>query len=54
MKKLILVAVATLAFVLALGSMGAYATETIGFGQAILQIGIAVIVEWLTLSHIND
>ena len=53
MKKLILAAIATIAFIFAVGSIGAYDNNTIGFGQLILQCAIAIAVEWLTLKSLN-
>lgn len=53
MKRIILALIATLALILALGSMGAYANDTIGLGRLAIQLGIAVLVEWLTLSRLN-
>lgn len=53
MKKLILATLAILALVFVLGSVGAYENGTIGFGQMLIQAGLAVAVEWLTLSHID-
>ena len=49
MKKLILVALAAIALIVAIGSIGAYDNNTIGFGQFIIQMGIASITEFLSL-----
>jgi hypothetical protein len=53
MKQLILVALATLALIFAIGSVGAYDHGNIGFWQLLVQVGIAVGVEWLTLSRLD-
>lgn len=54
MKKLILATLALIAFAFALGSVGACTNGNIGFGRTALQVGIAVLVECITLSHIDD
>jgi hypothetical protein len=54
MKRIIYAILSLIAFVFALGSMGAYANESIGFGQLILQVGISFLVAWYTLSHLDD
>ena len=53
MKKLILVSLAVLALIFAVGSVGAFDNGSIGFGQLILQCAIAIAVEWLTLKSLN-
>jgi hypothetical protein len=53
MKKLILATLAFIAFVFVLGSVGAYDNGSIGFLRLILQVGIGVLVEWFTLSHLD-
>ena len=49
MKKLILAVLVVLAFIFAVGSVGAFDNNTIGFGQLIIQVGISVLVEWFSL-----
>lgn len=53
MKRIILAIVAILALVFVLGSVGAYDHGNIGFGQFILQVGIAILVEWFALSRFD-
>ena len=52
MKKLILAAVVVIALLFALGSMGAY--DTIGFGQAFIQVGIAAVVAFLAMKALRN
>lgn len=53
MKRIILTLVALLALIFAIGSVGAYDHGNIGFWQLLIQVGIAVGVEWLTLSRLD-
>ena len=53
MKKLILGTLATLSFFLLIGSVGAYDNNTIGFWQMLIQAGIAVAIECLSLKALN-
>jgi hypothetical protein len=53
MKRTILVFATVLALIFALGSVGAYANESIGFLQFILQCGISTLVAWFALSRLN-
>lgn len=53
MKKLILVALTVIALILAIGTVGAYDNNTIGFGQLLIQVGIAVAIEWISLKALN-
>ena len=48
-KKLILVTLTVIAFIVVVGSVGAYETNSIGFGQCLIQVGIASITEFLSL-----
>ena len=54
MKKLILASLAALALIFAVGSIGAYDNNTIGFGQLLIQVGISVLVEWFALKSITQ
>ena len=54
MKRIILAIVTVLAFVFAIGSVGAYDHSNIGFWQLIIQVGIAVGVEWFALSWLDE
>ena len=49
MKKLIPIILAVIAFIVAIGSVGAFEANTIGFGQLLIQVGIAGITEFLSL-----
>ena len=53
MKKLILVSLTVFALILAFGSIGAYDNNTIGFGQLVIQMGIATLIGWLSLRKLN-
>lgn len=53
MKNFILVGIAFIAFIFAVGSVGAYDNNTIGFGQFIIQVGIAILVEWFSLKKLD-
>lgn len=53
MKQLILVALTVIALIVAIGSVGAYDNNTIGFGQLIIQVGIAVAIEFLALRALD-
>ena len=54
MKRIILALVSVLALIFAIGSVGAYDHNNIGFWQLIIQLGIAVGVEWFALSRLNE
>ena len=54
MKHIILALVSVLALIFAIGSVGAYDHSNIGFWQLIIQIGIAVGVEWFALSRLDE
>ena len=54
MKKLILVSLAILALIFAIGTVGAYDANTIGFGQFLIQEAIAIVVIWISLSKANE
>ena len=54
MKRIILAIVTVLAFIFAIGSIGAYDHNNIGFWQLIIQVGIAVGVEWFVLSRLDE
>lgn len=53
-KTLILSTLALIALIFAIGSVGAFDNNTIGFGQLIIQVGIAVLVEWFSLKALNN
>ena len=53
MKRIILAIVAVLALVFVLGSVGAYDHGNIGFLQFLVQVGIAVGMEWFALSRLD-
>ncbi len=53
MKKLILATLAIIALTFLIGSVGAFANNTIGFGQLIIQASISVAVEWFSLKALN-
>lgn len=53
MKRFILVTLTILAVIFAIGSIGAYDKDTIGFGQLIIQVGIAVLIEWFCLKNLD-
>ena len=54
MKRIILALVSVLALIFAIGSVGAYDHGNIGFWQLIIQVGIAVGVEWFALSRLDE
>lgn len=54
MKKLTLCTLAVLALVFAIASVGAYDHGNITILRLLVQVGIATLVEWLTLSHLED
>lgn len=54
MKRIILAFVSVLAFIFAIGSIGAYDHGNIGFWQLIIQVVIAVGVEWFALSRLDE
>ena len=54
MNRIILAIVTVLALVFAIGSVGAYDHSNIGFWQLIIQVGIAVGVEWFALSQLDE
>ena len=54
MKNTILATIAFIAFAFALGSVGAYANDTIGFGQLLLQVGISVLVARFAVKPLCD
>ena len=54
MKRIILAIVSVLALIFAIESVGAYDHSNIGFWQLIIQIGIAVGVEWFALSRLDE
>ena len=54
MKRIILALVSVLARIVAIGSVGEYDHSNIGFWQLIIQIGIAVGVEWFALSRLDE
>lgn len=53
MKRIIFALVTILALIFALGSVGAYDHGNIGFLQFIVQVGIAILVEWYALTHLD-
>ena len=53
MKKFILAILAVIGFIFFVGSIGAYDNNTIGFGQCLIQVGIAIVVEFFTLKALN-
>ena len=53
MKPFILSTLAFLSIIFVVGSVGAYQNNTIGFGQLILQVGIAALIEWLSLKSLS-
>ena len=53
MKNIILVSLTLIALIVVLGSAGAYDSNTIGFGQCLIQSGIAILVAWLSLRELN-
>lgn len=54
MKRIILALVSVLALIFAIGSVGAYDHGNIGFLQFLIQVGIAVGVEWFALSRLDE
>ena len=54
MKRIILAIATVLALIFVLGSVGAYDHGNIGFWQLIVQVGIAVGVEWFALSRLDE
>ena len=54
MKRIILAIATVLALIFAIGSVGAYNHSDIGFWQLIIQVGIAVSVEWFALSRLDE
>lgn len=53
MKNIALVSLTVIALIFAIGSIGAYDNNTIGFAQLIIQVGIAIAVEWICLKKLN-
>lgn len=54
MKRIIAIAIFTLALIFALGSVGAYEVENIGLGQLLLQVGISTLVAWIAVRVAKD
>ena len=54
MKRIILAIATVLALIFVLGSVGAYDRGNIGFLQFLIQVGIAVGVEWFALSRLDE
>ena len=44
---------AVLAIIFAIGTVGAYDCGNIGFGQFVIQMAIALVVEWIALKSLN-
>ena len=53
MKRFILVTLTIFAVIFAIGSVGAYDNNNIGFGQLLIQVGISILVEWFSLATLN-
>ena len=51
MKKLILIALAVIAFFALVGTVGAYDRGNIGLLQTILQSAVCIAIEWIVLSR---
>ena len=54
MKRIILAIATVLALIFAIGSVAAYDRGNIGFLQFLIQVGIAVGVEWFALSRLDE
>ena len=53
MKNFILIGLSIIALIFAIGTVGAFDHNHIGFGQFIIQSAIAVVVEWLSLKNLD-
>lgn len=48
------IALVVVALIFAIGSIGAFVGNTIGFGQFLIQVGISFLVEWFSLKSLKS
>jgi hypothetical protein len=51
MKRFILITLSIIAFIFAIGTLGAYDKGNIGFIQLLIQSAICVAIEWFSLKN---